>query len=53
LALNRSERVTSAGEYSLTWDGRDESGSTVPAGVYHLYLNTAQGQFTRTVTYLK
>jgi hypothetical protein len=49
--LARDDRA--AGEYSLTWDGRDESGSTVPAGVYYLYLNTAQGQFTRTVTYLK
>jgi flagellar basal-body rod modification protein FlgD len=48
-----AQGVREAGEYSEVWDGRDEAGQTVAAGVYYALLQTSQGRFTRTVTYLK
>jgi hypothetical protein len=42
-----------AGEYAMEWDGRDDGGAAVQAGVYYVHLATAQGRFTRTVTYLR
>jgi len=45
--------VREPGEYTEVWDGRDEAGQTVAAGVYYALLQTPQGRFTRTVTYLK
>ena len=45
--------VREAGEYSLTWDGRDDDGAPAPAGVYYLRMVTPQGRFTRMLTYLK
>jgi hypothetical protein len=45
--------VQEPGEYTLVWDGRDDHGSPVSAGVYFLHLTTAQGRFTRTMTYLR
>jgi hypothetical protein len=41
------------GEYSVVWNGRDDGGNAVAAGVYYAYLVTAQGRFHRTITYLK
>jgi len=41
------------GEYSLVWDGRDDGGRAVSAGVYYVHFVTPAGRFTRTVTYLK
>jgi hypothetical protein len=41
------------GEYSLTWDGRDDHGDPMAAGVYYAHLKTAERGFTRTLTYLK
>jgi hypothetical protein len=41
------------GAYTRTWDGRDERGAAVAAGVYYARLVTAHGRFTRMVTYLK
>jgi len=42
-----------AGEYNVTWDGRDDNGNAAVAGVYYVRLITPQGRFTRTVTNLK
>ena len=36
-----------AGNYQLTWDGRDEAGNTTAAGVYIYQLRTPNRQFTR------
>jgi hypothetical protein len=41
------------GEYRLTWDGRDDHGNPMPAGVYYAQLKAAQRGFTRTLTYLR
>jgi hypothetical protein len=41
------------GEYSFVWDGRDDGGSAMAAGVYYVHLVTAQKSFTRKVTYLR
>ena len=38
-----------AGEYRLTWDGEDEQGHRLGAGVYYARLVTAQGTFRRTL----
>jgi flagellar hook assembly protein FlgD len=45
--------VRQPGEYSVVWNGRDDGGNAVAAGVYYAYLVTAQGRFHRTITYLK
>jgi hypothetical protein len=45
--------VREPGEYSVVWNGRDDGGNAVAAGVYYAYLLTAQGRFHRTITYLK
>jgi hypothetical protein len=42
-----------AGEYHLEWDGTDDSGRPLAAGVYYARLLTPQGRFTRVVTFLK
>ena len=41
------------GEYRLTWDGRDDRGQPMAAGVYYAHLATPAGRFTRTLTYLR
>ena len=41
------------GEYRLTWDGRDDRGQPMSAGVYYAHLATPAGRFTRTLTYLR
>ncbi len=42
-----------AGMYQVAWDGRDEAGSPVAAGVYYARLVTGQGRFTRSLVYLR
>jgi hypothetical protein len=41
------------GEYSLTWDGRDDGGAAVGTGMYYARLVTEQARFTRRLLYLK
>ena len=41
------------GEYQVTWDGRDDHGNPMSAGIYFAHLKTAQRGFTRTLTYLR
>ena len=41
------------GEYRVTWDGRDDHGDPMSAGIYYAHLKAAQRGFTRTLTYLK
>jgi uncharacterized repeat protein (TIGR01451 family) len=48
-----SHGVREPGEYSVEWDGRDDGGSAVAAGVYYVRLTTAQGRFTRPAIYLR
>jgi hypothetical protein len=45
--------VREPGEYSMVWDGRDDSGRAVGTGVYYARLMTPQGRFNRTLTYLR
>ena len=47
------EGVRPAGAYTLAWDGRDDRGRGLAAGVYYLRLVTGQGRFTRALTLLK
>ena len=42
-----------AGPQSLRWDGRSESGSVVPAGVYFVRLETEAGHWSRPVIHLR
>jgi hypothetical protein len=35
-----------AGEYSLKWDGKDDAGRELPAGVYFTHVTTGQGTAT-------
>jgi hypothetical protein len=35
-----------AGDYSLEWDGKDDAGRELPAGVYFTHVTTAQGTTT-------
>ena len=41
------------GEYDIVWDGRDDHGRMVMAGVYYVRLVTPHGRFTRPVTQLR
>ena len=45
--------VREPGEYRLSWDGRDDAGHAMSAGVYYARLVTAHGRFTRTLAYLR
>jgi len=42
-----------AGEHELTWNGKDESGSTVASGIYFTRLSTNGKTFTRKMMILK
>jgi flagellar hook assembly protein FlgD len=41
------------GVYDFEWDGRDDAGSAVAAGIYYVHLITAGREFTRKVTFLR
>ena len=47
-----SSGVADAGEHRLEWNGTDDSGRSLAAGVYYARLVTPQGRFTRVVTFL-
>jgi hypothetical protein len=49
--INRS--VLAPSRYSLTWDGRDNNGRTVPSGVYYLRMAAEDFVATRSLTRLK
>jgi flagellar hook assembly protein FlgD len=42
-----------AGSYRLVWNGMDDRGGQVHAGVYYARLVTAAGTYKRTVIYMK
>ncbi|MEY4044720.1 MAG: hypothetical protein RL644_988 [Actinomycetota bacterium] len=42
-----------AGEHRQEWDGRDDSGRTLGAGIYWARLSTSEGTFQRTVVLLR
>jgi hypothetical protein len=42
--------VLPAGGQSVSWDGRSESGSRVPAGVYFVHLSTPRGEYRTHLT---
>jgi hypothetical protein len=42
-----------AGVYQLSWDGADDAGRAVPAGLFYARLLTPQGRFNRTVVRVK
>jgi len=45
--------VREAGRYHVTWDGRDDHGNEMSAGVYFLRFRTPTDRLTRTITYLR
>jgi hypothetical protein len=45
--------LRSAGEYSVVWDGSDESNAPVPAGIYFYRLSSAHGIITKKMVLLK
>jgi hypothetical protein len=45
--------VREAGEYRLEWNGSDDAGHPLAAGLYYARLVTAQGRWTRVVSYLR
>ena len=47
-----SNRDTLPGTYELTWDGRDEAGRSVAAGVYWIYMTTESHSWARKVVLL-
>jgi flagellar hook assembly protein FlgD len=49
LAASRFE----AGSHRLVWDGRDQSGHRVAAGVYYVRLHAAGRQWTRSLVVMK
>jgi flagellar hook assembly protein FlgD len=53
LVRTLSAGMREAGEHQVEWNGSDDSGRPMNAGVYYARLQTAQGRWTRVVTYLK
>ncbi len=47
-----SGRLT-AGEHSLTWDGRDDSGQVLPSGVYFLIIRTSRADYSHRMLLLR
>jgi hypothetical protein len=43
----------SAGDHSLTWDGRNDAGLVLPSGVYFYRMEAGQYAVTRKLMYLK
>ncbi len=41
-----------AGPHSLAWDGRDDSGRTLPAGIYYVSARTASGRASARIVLL-
>jgi uncharacterized repeat protein (TIGR01451 family) len=48
-----AEEVREAGEHRLVWDGKDESGMAVPAGVYIYTMQVNQFRMTRKMQLLR
>ena len=44
--------VRSAGEHRTAWDGRDDAGRPVPAGLYFYRLETRDARLSKTVVYV-
>ena len=53
LVRTLSNGVREAGEYQVEWNGTDDSGRPLNAGVYYVRLVTPQLKQTRVVTFLK
>jgi hypothetical protein len=47
------QETRAAGQYRLTWDGRDAGGQAVRPGMYYARLVTSEGRFTRTLVLMK
>lgn len=45
--------VQAAGEYSVTWDGKENTGSNVASGVYILHLKSGDFSQSRRITLMK
>jgi hypothetical protein len=41
------------GNYRFTWDGRDESGNPMAAGIFYARFTAGRSEFTRKMTYLR
>lgn len=39
--------------YRVSWDGRGDSGALLAAGVYYVRLTTAQGRFSRMISFMR
>jgi flagellar hook assembly protein FlgD len=44
--------VQPAGSHAMQWDGRDDRGARVPAGIYFLKLASASGSAARAIVKL-
>ena len=42
-----------AGLYRVAWDGRDDAGARIGAGVYYAYLTSPEGRFSRAIVHLR
>jgi flagellar hook assembly protein FlgD len=49
--LARGEREP--GNYRFTWDGRDENGNPMAAGIFYARFTAGRAEFTRRMTYLR
>ncbi|UCG91372.1 MAG: T9SS type A sorting domain-containing protein [candidate division WOR-3 bacterium] len=47
------EGLQSTGNYTLTWDGKDDDGRIVNEGVYFLRLTTPDGKMSKKITFVK
>jgi Metallo-peptidase family M12/PA14 domain/Bacterial Ig domain/Right handed beta helix region/FlgD Ig-like domain len=47
------DRVLTAGEHTVTWDGESDRGQTVSSGIYFYRLRTDEGEETRSMVLLQ
>jgi hypothetical protein len=45
--------VREPGEYRQSWDGRDDRGNPLSAGVFYAHLTAGKIRITRAIVYLK
>ncbi|MDD2332462.1 MAG: chitobiase/beta-hexosaminidase C-terminal domain-containing protein, partial [Candidatus Cloacimonetes bacterium] len=45
--------ILPSGNHTVTWNGQDAKGSTMPSGIYYLRLETRQGTSTRKIMLMK
>lgn len=50
IQMLRSNELMNAGAHSLLWNGKNESGTSVPVGIYFVAIRTSEGEQVQRIT---